>query len=122
MFDKSDASEIKRLEFEKYVWIVLISLGVLNILGDDEEQDYLRTKDYELHTHAKQIFKFSLIVSIIIYIYYFIRNYAFYEQMSGKKRETYFINLLGSVLLISAALCFLYFDEHQEDFEGTPSI
>ncbi len=122
MFDKSDTSEIKRLEFEKYVWIVLIFLGIANIFGDEEEQEYLKTKDYELHTKAKKIFKFSLIVSIIIYVYYLIRNYAFYEQMSGKKKETYFINLLGSILLISAALCFLYFDEHEEDFEGTPSI
>lgn len=122
MFDKSDTSEIKRLEFEKYVWIVLIFLGVANIIGDEEEQDYLKTKDYELHTHAKQIFKFSLIISIIIYIYYFTRNYAFYKQVDEQKKQLYFINLLGSVLLISAALCFLYFDEHEEDFEGTPSI
>ena len=122
LFDKSDASEINRLEFEKYVWVVLIFLGIANIFGDEEEQEYIKTKNRNLHNHAKQIFTFSLTISILIYIYYFTRNYTFYEQANGKKKQEYFINLLGSVLLISAAFCFLYFETHEEEFEGTPSI
>ena len=122
MFDKTDKSELERLDFEKMLWIILIGAGVLNIIGDTYEQEYITTKDREAQKKGHEIFEFTIFVSFVIYIYYFWRNYTFYKNETTAKKRIYLVNLVGSIFLLGAALCFIYFEEEDEFFEGTPSI
>ena len=118
----NDEEELKRLDFENFLWIVFIFLAALNIIGDLSDQEYIKTKDAYYQSMANKIFEFTLIISFIIYIYYFIRNYAFYEKATGKEKEKLFIKLLGSVFILIGAICFIYFQFVDESFEGTPAI
>jgi len=118
----NDEEELKRLDFENFLWIVFIFLAVLNIIGDLSDQEYIKTKDAYYQSMANKIFEFTLIISFIIYIYYFIRNYAFYEKATDKEKEKLFIKLLGSVFILIGAICFIYFQFVDDSFEGTPAI
>ncbi len=122
MFSKSEESELKRLQFENFLWIVFIFLAIANIVADDYQQDFIKTKDKTYQLSANKIFEFTLIISFLIYIYYLIRNYDFYKKIPENKKADYFIKLLGSILILVGALCFIYFQFKDDYFEGTPAI
>lgn len=122
MFDKSEASELSRLDFENFLWIVFIFLGIGNILGDINDQEYIKTKDQFFEKNADKIFEFTLTITFFIYIYFFIRNYAFYKRASIEEKNDLFIKLLGSTLLLVGVVCLIYFQLKDSSFEGTPAI
>lgn len=122
MFDKSESSELSRLDFENFLWIVFIFLGIGNILGDISDQAYIKTKDQFFKENANKIFEITLTITFIIYIYFFIRNYAFYKRASEREKTDYFIKLLGSTLLLVGAICLIYFQFKEDSFEGSPAI
>lgn len=122
MFDNDEASELSRLDFENFLWIVFIFLAVGNILGDICDQEYIKTNDQFFQRNADKIFEFTLMVTFFIYIYFFLRNYAFYKKASDSKKNDLFIKLLGSIFLIVGVTCLIYFQLKDSSFEGTPAI
>ena len=101
--------DIKRLDFEDFLWIVNIVLSVLNIFGDNCDKNYLKTHDDNWKHNASKIFKITVIVSLFIYLYFFIRNYHDYEKCSENDKNLYLIRLFSSVFFITGTLCLLYF-------------
>ena len=101
--------EIKRLKFENILWIIFIILSIANIVGDIDEEKFIKTNNKIYKYNANKIFKFTLIVTLIIYIYFFIRNYESYKNISYSKKKLYSIKLLGSSLLIAGIICLIYF-------------
>ena len=85
---------INRLTFENYIWVIYIFIAITD---NDKEKDKL----------AKDIFTISLIITVIIYLYFFSRNYKDYQ--GHKNSKAYELRFLGSILMISGILCFLYF-------------
>lgn len=122
MFTRESQSELRRLDFENFLWVIFIFLAVLNIIGDLDDQDFIRNGNKEKQIEANKIFEFTVSVTIFIYIYYLLRNYAFYVNADGKTKEQLFIKLFGSVLLLVGALCLLYFQKIESGFEGTPAV
>lgn len=97
---------INRLTFENYIWVIYILISIGNIVGDELIKNSITTHDQKKDSLAKNIFTISLIITIIIYLYFLDRNYKDYQSHHN---NTYEIRLLGSILTFTGILCFLYF-------------
>lgn len=112
--------ELKALNFEICLSIVFIVLSLLNIWADIEEKEYIKTHDNKYKIDANKIFKITISISILVYLYYFIRNYDAYEKISDDKKKLFAVKLWGSSLFIVGGICLLYFQNKQTSFLGTP--
>ena len=114
--------EIKRLNFEELIWIIFIIISILNIIGNSDEINYLKTNDISYQQESNYIFKITLIITFVIYIYFFNRNYKTYENANINEKKLYSIKLLGSSFLIAGIICLIYFQFNQNSFIGSPAI
>lgn len=122
MNSRETLSELERLNFEDCLWILFAVLCFANVYGDYNDKEYLKTHNANFQVKSNQIFEFTLIVTLFIYIYFFLRNYKFYEEAEEQKKQLYLIKLLGSSLLIAGVICLIYFQSHQESFIGAPAL
>ncbi len=113
---------LKALAIQDLIFIIFIAVAILNLLGDSYEKKYVTNNDYREHQKANAIFEFTIIISIIIYFYFLIRNYNALKQAPPAKKELYQINLLGSILFIVGGFCILYFQKNQISFVGVPEV
>lgn len=97
---------INRLTFENYIWAIYIIISIGNIIGDELIKDSITEHNQKKDSLAKNIFTISLIITIIIYLYFLDRNYKDYQSHHN---TTYEIRLIGSLLMFAGILCFLYF-------------
>lgn len=112
-------NEIKRLSFENFIWIIFIVVSALDIYGDELVKKYIRENDKKADIRAKKIFFYVLIVTIIIYMYFFIRNYHDVQNHPGN--DEYEIRLLGSVFMLAGTICLLYFQIETTTITEGPS-
>ena len=92
--------EINRLRFENKIWILFAFLCLLNIRGDDDDINYIKTNNNKYKNESNNIFKFTLICTLFIYLYFFRRNVRFYNKANSNQKELYSIKVYGSLLLI----------------------
>lgn len=85
-------SEISRLHFEDFLWFLFIILSCLNIYGDYDEELFLEKHNvyYKRESHA--IFTFTIMITLFIYLYFFIRNYKAYELASEREKDCIQLN------------------------------
>lgn len=122
MYGENDINKINRLKFEDFLWMLFAIISIMNIYGDYNEIEYLKTNNKTFEQKSNQIFEITLMVALLIYIYFFLRNYKAYEQSTIEEKNLYSIKLLGSSLLIAGILCLLYFQTKQTSFIGSPSL
>lgn len=115
-------NDISRLHFENFLWILFIILACLNILGDYDDEKFLNTNFFSYKEESNYIFIFTIFITLVIYFYFFIRNYELYRLASVNEQNQYFIKLFGSSLLIVGTLCLLYFQINEKNFIGSPVI
>lgn len=118
----NNVEEINRLNFEDFLWLLFAVLCFANIYGDYNEKEYLNTNLNIFKNNSNKIFEFTLIITFLIYCYFFLRNYEAYKQASAAEKKLYYIKVLGSALLISGILCLIYFQTKQASFIGSPSL
>jgi len=97
---------IKRLSFENLIWAVYLLIAIANIYGDELIKKAILTEDEEASTKARNIFLIILGVTLLINIYFLIRNYS--DLKNDPDNESLQVRFLGSILLLMATLCFLY--------------
>lgn len=114
--------ELARLNFEDIIWLVFIILSAMNIFGDTNEKEFLKTNNTNFKNNANKIFTFTLIASLFIYIYFFARNYKAFQKASETEKNLFLIKLLGSSFLIVGVLLLIFFQVNQTSFIGTPAI
>ena len=114
--------DIKRLNFEDFIWILFAILSILNIIGNQNEKDYLKTNNKIFKNKANKIFEFTIISTFFIYIYFFIRNFKSYKESSPNEKRLFSTKLLGTSFLIAGIICLLYFQENENSFFGSPAI
>ena len=114
--------DIKRLNFEDYIWFVFAILAFFNIYGDNLQKEFLKSNNKNIEKSANEIFLFVLIIGFIIYLYFFYRNYRIFLKTRDEDKSLFIIKLIGSALLISGSICLIYFQYKQNDFIGTPGI
>ena len=118
----NNLSKIKELEFEKILWLIFIFISALNIYGDNLEELFLTTNDSTKEQSAKQIFNFTVIVSLLIYLYFGYRNYKYTKNITGKEHNLACIRFAGSILIIIGTLFIIYYNISDKDPIGTPTI
>ena len=114
--------EINRLRFENKIWILFAFLCLLNIRGYDDDINYIKTNNNKYKNESNNIFKFTLICTLFIYLYFFRRNVRFYNKANSNQKELYSIKVYGSLLLIVGVILLIYFQVNQDSFEGGPAL
>lgn len=109
---------VKRLDFENIIWICFIIISFSNIYGSKLIKKSILYNDKQAENKANKLFLKLTLLSLIIYIYFFKRNYNDYKKTSTKNFE---IRLIGSSLILLGTLCFLYFQLNNPNDEETPS-
>ena len=122
MYIEKITSEINHLKFEDFLWVVFAILCLINVYGDCNDKEYLKTHNNTFRKNSNKIFEFTLIVTFLIYIYFFIRNYKAYVKATEEEKRLYVIKVLGSAFLIVGVLCLLYFQNSRSSFIGSPAI
>ena len=56
MYDKNNANDINRLKFENFIWVIFASICIINIFGDNNEINYLKTNNKSYDNKSNQIF------------------------------------------------------------------
>ena len=115
-------SELNRLNFEDFLYILFAALAIINIYGDHNDKEYLLTNDKRFQMKSNTIFEITLVVTFFIYLYFLHRNYKFYKKASKENKDLFFIKLLGSSFLLAGAICLIYFQFKQRDFIGSPAL
>ena len=114
--------EINRLNFEDILWCIFIILSILNIISNKLQKDYVISKNEIYENKANNISIKVLTILIIIYLYFFIRNYNMYKNKE-KPTKTDYIKVIGSLLFVIGTICLLYFQLNNDDnFIGGPAI
>lgn len=115
-------NELNRLDFEDIIWIIFIILSILNIKANDNQKKYIITEKQTYEEKANNISIIVLSILLIIYLYFFKRNYSMYQNKEKPKKEDY-IKVTGSVLFVLGTLCLLYFQINSNDnFIGEPEL
>lgn len=120
MLTREEQEEIKNLDFENFLWVVVIFLAIANILGDTFNQEYIKTKNWNFQASSKKIFIFTVSVTILIYIYYMDRNIINLQKVNGKNKGAYLVRLIGTILILIGAFCLLYFQTSVPTSTGAP--
>ena len=117
--------ELKRLNFEDIIWIIFIILSSLDILADNYQRKYLLNNDKYYENIANKIYIIITIITILIYIYFFTRNYNLYQKSSLDQKDNLKIKLLGSIFLLIGGICLLssQINNNQDNpFIGGPAL
>lgn len=109
---------IKRLSFENFIWLTFIIVSALDIYGDELIKRSVKNNAPNLKTKAENLFLFVALISILVYIYFFYRNYTDYKKYCNKEYE---IRLFGSILVLVGTLCLLYFQIKTTTIDDLPS-
>ncbi len=114
--------ELKRLNFEDFIWFLFATLAFLNIFGNYNSKEYIITNNEKYKYKSSKIFEFTLTITLLIYGYFFIRNYNSFINVSNNNKELYMIKLLGTSFLIAGIVCLIYFQIKQDSFLGSPAL
>lgn len=109
---------ITRLSFENLIWFTFIIVSALDIYGDELIKKSINSNDVSYRKKAENLFLFVALISILVYIYFFYRNYTDYKKYKNKSYE---IRLFGSVLVLLGTLCLLYFQLNTTNNDDLPS-
>lgn len=116
-------NKLRELGREDYIWIIFICLSILSIVADSYQRNYIIYNSKFDGEVANKIYILILVVTILIYLYFFRRNYRAYINSDFMNSDIYEIKLFGSILFIVGGLCLLYFQVNSEgNFVGGPII
>lgn len=115
-------NEINRLNFEDILWIIFILLSILNIVSNNYQKKYIISEFQEYEDKANNVSIFVLTILLLIYSYFFLRNYNMYNNKDNPTKAD-LVKVLGSILFILATICLLYFQTNSKDnFIGGPAL
>lgn len=114
----TDSELIKRLNFENVIWLTFIIVSIVDIYGDELIKKGVRFGDNESKKKANNLFLFVALISILVYIYFFYRNYTDYKKY---KNDNYLIRLIGSILILTGTICLLFFQIASSQNDKLPS-
>ena len=63
-------SALVNLDVEKIIYIIFIIISIMGIIGTNYEEKFLLTKDNNYHKKGSTIFKITITIALLIYLYY----------------------------------------------------
>lgn len=109
---------IRRLNFENVIWLTFIIVSAIDIYGDELIKRSVLKNDKDAKKKAENLFLFVSLISILVYVYFFYRNYTDYKKYNNKN---YLVRLVGSTLVLIGTLCLLYFQLNSTTGDDLPS-
>ena len=64
-----DYKRVHELRIDEGIWIIFIILSIINIFGDEYEKDYCIHHIYQEKVISKNIFTFTVFISLCIYLF-----------------------------------------------------
>lgn len=120
--NEKDIKEIERLNFEDILWVIFIGLSMLNIVSNNYQKDYVRSNEQYYEDKANNISLVVLSILILVYLYFFLRNYNMYSNKNNPSKAD-FVKVTGSLFFILGTICLLYFQIKSDDnFIGGPAL
>ncbi len=116
--NKDVENMVKRLSFENLIWIGFIIISALDIYGDELLKKDLLYNDKKARDKANKLFCKLIAFSVLVYFYFFIRNYSDYKKHHNK---SYKIRLIGSIFILIGSICLLYFQTTTSNSTDSPS-
>lgn len=107
------------LDIEKIIYVIFIIISVMGIIGTNYEEKFIETGDSSYHEKGCTI---TIVIALIIYLYYLKRNYEIYNEASSKEKNLIRIRLFGSVFFVVGAICLVYFRFKDPGFVDSPEI
>lgn len=114
--------EIETLKFENLIWIIFAFLAILNIYGDVCEENYLTNHSIYFKQKANDIFRITIVASLIIYMYFFSKNFNLYKQATADNIVLCRLKAFGSLLFIIATILLIYVQRKETSFIGTSDV
>ncbi len=117
-------NDIKQLNIEKGLFIVFILISIVSIYADTLQQYYIKTNNLNYNKRAKNLFITTLIITLIIYSYFLYRNYNQLKDAMINNKNVFnnSIRVFGSILIVVATLCFIYFQLNSASETGISEI
>lgn len=114
-----------RLKFEDNLSIIFIILNLLNIRANAIIENAILTNNISQVSKALKIYRFIIVISILLYIYFVKRNYKFYIE--SRKKVNYDntlekIRLEGSLLILVGTLLLDYTIFKEREPEGEAEV
>ena len=66
MYSDETLNELKRLEFEDFLWIIFAILCIMNVYDDYNNEEYLKTDNKNSKIKSNKIFETTLIITFFI--------------------------------------------------------
>lgn len=74
------------LDIEKIIYVVFIIISVMGIIGTNYEKKFIETGDSSYHEKGCTIFKITIVIALIIYLYYLKKIMKFIMKQVLKKK------------------------------------
>ena len=105
-----DYERVSELVIDEWIWVVFIILSILNISGDEIEKHYCYYHERRDKEISKKIFKITVFISFLIYIYLAYKNSKKYKIALERNQDTSIISIrmVASILVVIASSMFLY--------------
>lgn len=91
---------------DEVIILIFIVLNIINIYADELEKKYLFNGNVKDLKNANDVVIFTLVITLIIYIYFAYLNYKEYKNNETNIYET---RLIGTILIIIGLICLIYF-------------
>lgn len=109
-------NKIKDIQIEKIIWLIFIVLSALNIYADTLEEIFFTNNNHQYQKQAKNIFIFTIIISLTIYIFITYRNYKELKEAELYNQDTFFLNIkfFANILIIIGSIMILYYQVNED--------
>jgi len=89
---------------------IFIFLNVLNFYADEVEKECLVSRNRNLLRYSKDIIIFTLMITLLIYIYFAVNNYKdMINNQDSPNGYIFNVRYIGSILVVLGLGCLLYF-------------
>lgn len=113
--------ELKRLNFEDWIFIILIFSSITNIFGNKIQKEYVKRNDKKYMRLSNEVYLIALVISLFVYLYFTTRNYYFYKKANEITKNLFSTKLLGTIFLVIGILFLIYFQLKDPNFIGAPA-
>ena len=110
--EEENVELLEQLRIEEFIWVVYLVVIGLSYYANTIERNYIYTGNEESKRKYRQINIIVFTIVTLICIYFTYENYKELQELnesdSEEKKQLVYIEFIGSVLALGAALCFLY--------------
>lgn len=114
-----NTNRLKELQVDEIIWIIFITISIVNIIGDEFEKNYCTTQNPNSLNTSKNIFTLTLFASFIIYSYIL---YLRYKKVKNNPYNNLNKNRLFAGILVVVASIINFYCQLKDRQPPNPTI